>query len=77
VNALHRALLRRPRSLAPPVRESRRALGDRFLAEGSASLSLRERRALFGDPEIVDRLHEGIWQLPESGHGRGGARRRT
>ncbi len=67
VNALHRSLLRRPRSLAPSIRESRRALAERFLAEGSAALSPRERRILFGDPEILDRLHEGVWQLPESG----------
>ena len=65
VNALHRALLGRSRSRAPRLRAAREALLERALAEGPASLTLRERRILLGDPDLSDVLHRRVWELPD------------
>src|SRR5213595_2453347 len=65
VNALHRALLGRSRSLAPRLRAVREALLERALAEGPASLTVRERRILLGDPDLTDALHRRVWELPD------------
>jgi len=65
VNALHRALLGRSRSLAPSLQAARQALLERALAEGPASLTGRERRILLGDPELTDALHRRVWALPD------------
>jgi membrane glycosyltransferase len=65
VNALHRALIGRPRRLCETVREARRALVERALAAGPAALDARERRCLLMDPELLGELHERVWQLPE------------
>ena len=65
VNALHRALLGRSRSLAPSLRAAREALLERALAEGPASLTVRERRILLGDPDLTDAIPRRVWELPE------------
>ena len=65
MNALHRALLGRSRSLAPSLRAAREALLERALAEGPASLTVRERRILLGDPDLTDAIHRRVWELPE------------
>jgi len=65
VNALHRALLGRSRSLAPSLQAARQALLERALAEGPASLTGRERRILLGDPDLTDALHRRVWALPD------------
>jgi membrane glycosyltransferase len=65
VNALHRALLGKPRSLASDIRRARDRLRMRALYEGPASLSARERRILLHDPELMDALHEGVWALAD------------
>src|SRR5437667_180636 len=65
VNALHRALLGRSRSLALRLRAVREALLERALAEGPASLTVRERRILLGDPDLTDALHRRVWELPD------------
>ena len=65
LNALHRTLLGARRRLRPAIRAARVALLERALAEGPAALSAGERRRLLRDPELVDRLHERVWALPD------------
>jgi membrane glycosyltransferase len=65
VNTLHRSLLRGPRSLAPEIAERRDALLDRALQHGPAALNKKERKELLYDSERMERLHHGIWELPE------------
>jgi membrane glycosyltransferase len=65
VNALHRALLGARRSLRASIRAARRALLDRALAGGPASLSARERRVVLADPDLTDELHRRVWELPD------------
>jgi len=65
VNAVHRALLGMPRSLAPAIRAARWALVERALAQGSAALSARERRVVLMDPDMMDELHRRVWQQPD------------
>ncbi|MEW6271713.1 MAG: glucans biosynthesis glucosyltransferase MdoH [Thermodesulfobacteriota bacterium] len=64
VNALHRALLRRPRSLRESIRVARAELAERLVRDGARTLSAREQRTVFHDPQLVDRLHADTWQLP-------------
>ena len=64
VNALHRWLLRGPRSLKPSIRERRRVLVERALLAGPDALAAKERRLLLLDPERVDELHRRVWELP-------------
>ena len=79
VNALHRALLGRPRSLRASIRDARAILLNRALAQGPATLDGRERKILLGDPDLIDALHVRTWGLPERGvaglWGRPGAER--
>jgi len=63
VNALHRALQGRRRSVGDTVRAARAALVERALADGPGALEPRERRALFRDPGSVDALHRRTWSL--------------
>jgi membrane glycosyltransferase len=65
VNAVHRALLGRRRSLRARIRAAREALVARALAEGPESLSARPRRVLLLDPEATDALHERLWALAD------------
>ncbi len=65
VNALHQALLGPPRRLRPRIREQRQALLRRAIAEGPASLGLRERQIVLSDAELVQRLHASLWRLPD------------
>jgi membrane glycosyltransferase len=65
VNALHQALLRGPRRLAPAVRTARRAFLERALRLGPEALGNRERRVLLFDPEATSALHRGVWDLPD------------
>jgi membrane glycosyltransferase len=64
-NALHRALLRGRRSLRPAIRAARRALLERALVEGPAALGAAERRVLLLDPDCVEALHRGVWELTD------------
>jgi len=63
VNALHTALLRGPRSLAPSLRASRLALAERALAEGPDALRAPERRILLSDAASLLELHDRVWRL--------------
>lgn len=65
INAAHRTLLGAPRRLAPAIRAARAALLERALADGPQALSVSEKRQLLRDPELVARLHERVWALPE------------
>ncbi|MEO8603230.1 MAG: glucans biosynthesis glucosyltransferase MdoH, partial [bacterium] len=64
-NALHRALLGAPRRLTAAIRAARAALLERVLADGPRALLPRERRQLLVDPQVVERLHEQVWALPD------------
>jgi membrane glycosyltransferase len=64
VNALHRALLRRPRSVRESIASARVALAERLVRDGTGALSMREQRIVFHDPDSVDRMHAETWQLP-------------
>ncbi len=61
VNALHCALARGDRKLAPPIRAARRALVERVLADGPDALAKSERRTLLLDPELMGELHRRVW----------------
>lgn len=66
VNAVHRSLLRGPRSLKPSIRENRRRLVERALAEGPDALDRKERATLLVDPESLEELHRRVWELPSA-----------
>ncbi len=65
VNALHRALLGKSRSLKPSVRALRRRLIDRALAEGPAALETPQRKIALSDPDLLTELHYGVWELAD------------
>jgi membrane glycosyltransferase len=66
VNALHRGLLRRRRSVRAEIRAYRAALVMRAIVEGPGTLSERERRILLmHDPDSVETLHERVWALSD------------
>ena len=65
-NAIHCALLRGLRSLAPSVRAARRALAEKALAEGPHALAAGERRVLLSDLAQLRALHRGVWQLEDA-----------
>jgi membrane glycosyltransferase len=64
VNALHRALRGQSRSVKATVRTARSALLERVLADGPGALAARERRILLSDPDLVDQLHQRVWESP-------------
>jgi len=64
VNALHRALRGQSRSVQATIRAARAALLERVLADGPATLTARERRVLLSDPDLVDQLHQRVWESP-------------
>ncbi len=63
-NAVHRAMLRGPRSLAPGVRAQRSALAEKLLAGGPKALSKKEQKLLLVDPALMAELHLRLWSLP-------------
>jgi membrane glycosyltransferase len=65
VNALHRVLLGRSRSLKPSIRAARRALLERALYDGPAALAPRQRRILLSDPDLMCQLHQRVWELAD------------
>ena len=65
INALHRALLGRPRELKSSIRAARQRLVERGLAEGPAAVSTHERQILLADPDLMTALHERVWALPD------------
>jgi len=65
INALHRALLGKKRSLKASIRAARLALLERALTYGPIRLGVRERRLLLSDPDMVDQLHQRVWELPD------------
>jgi membrane glycosyltransferase len=65
-NAIHCALLRGARSLAPQIAAARDQLRDRALAQGPASLAIAERRVLLGDPQRAREIHRAVWQLEDA-----------
>ena len=64
VNALHRALLRAPRSLRPSIHSTRLAWLQTALAQGPQALNPQQRKVLLLDPALIVELHERIWALP-------------
>jgi len=65
-NAIHSALLRKPRSLAAPIAAARDELRDRALAKGPAALGVAERRVLLGDPQRMREMHRAVWHLEDA-----------
>jgi len=65
INALHRALLGRSRSLRHTIRAARGALLDRAIESGPSALNARERRLLLSDPDRVSELHDRVWGLAD------------
>jgi membrane glycosyltransferase len=65
-NAIHVALLRRPRSLAPRIAAARDELRERALAQGPDALEPAERRVLLGDAERMRELHRAAWHLEDA-----------
>jgi membrane glycosyltransferase len=65
VNAVHRALLGKPRTLTASIREARRAMLEKALAEGPKSLDTTERRILLLDPEKTTDIHRRVWNLSD------------
>ncbi len=63
MNAVHRALVGRRRSVREGIRASRRALLERALAEGPEVLTRQERRILLRDPDTTDALHRAVWSI--------------
>jgi membrane glycosyltransferase len=64
-NAIHTALLRGPRSLAPRIAAARDELMHRALAGGPEALSAAERRVLLGDPRRMREIHAAAWHLED------------
>jgi membrane glycosyltransferase len=65
LNALHIALLRRPRKVSPKVALRRKKYMEKALEFGPQSLSAQQKRELLHDPECMAALHTKVWELPE------------
>jgi membrane glycosyltransferase len=65
VNAIHRGLLGRRRSLQPGVAAERQALVERALLGSPAALPNDDRKILMLDPDAVDELHRRVWLLDD------------
>jgi membrane glycosyltransferase len=65
VNAVHRALLGKPRSLTAAIRAARRQTLDKALAEGPSALETRDRSVLLLDPVSSAALHRRVWNLSD------------
>lgn len=64
VAALHAALRRGPRRLAPAVVARRRELARRALGRGPATLAAPERESLLLDAPALAELHRAVWAAP-------------
>jgi len=62
-NAVHCALLGRPRSSRASIKEQRRTIAERALSNGPQTLDARHRRTLLLDPEQLDAMHHSVWRL--------------
>jgi membrane glycosyltransferase len=65
-NAIHAALLRGPRQLAPHLRDQREALVKRALSGGPAVLSDSEQRQILYDSASMHELHARVWRLEDA-----------
>jgi membrane glycosyltransferase len=65
VNALHRALRGERRLLKESIREDRRALLERAIADGPAALSPGDKRILLADADLMGALHRAVWELAD------------
>ncbi len=66
INAVHIAFLRRRSKRPTRKHEYLVRLAERFLINGPASLTKRERMALLQDYESMDQLHKKVWQTPST-----------
>ncbi|MBI5504546.1 MAG: glucans biosynthesis glucosyltransferase MdoH [Deltaproteobacteria bacterium] len=62
MNAVHRALLGKLRSLRPDIAEARGTLLDQVLAEGPGRADSRSRKVILNDPSLMDSIHRRLWQ---------------
>ncbi len=65
VNAIHRGLLGRRRSLQPALATERQALVERAARNGPTALAPAERKVVLLDPDAVDELHRTVWLLED------------
>jgi membrane glycosyltransferase len=54
----------RPRLLPDALRQARQRLVDQALSEGPQALSEAQRNLLLSDPDLLNALHERLWQMP-------------
>jgi len=64
-NALHCALLRRERKLTPDIDRRRQEILRKALEKGPAALSGKEKREILHDPGRMERMHTGVWEIPD------------
>ena len=65
LNAVHRIMLRGPRSLAPGLRQARRQLVERAVLGGPGALGAREKRLVLSDEAALAELHARVWRLED------------
>jgi membrane glycosyltransferase len=64
-NTLHRALLRRERTVTQVIAQRRQALQEKALALGPKSLSVREKKEMLYDPTRLAQLHRQVWEISD------------
>ncbi|MFN2375610.1 MAG: glucans biosynthesis glucosyltransferase MdoH [Candidatus Binatia bacterium] len=62
MNAVHRSTLGARRRLKSAIREARRVLLDRIVAEGPDATDTRARRVILTDPDLIDEIHARVWR---------------
>lgn len=66
VNAAHRSLLRAKTGASHRASPYLKALQDKLLTQGPASLSNREKMAILMHAGVIGDLHERLWRMPEA-----------
>lgn len=68
VNALHRSFLRKKKRVSLALMRQRQSLEEKALRGGPDSLSVKEKKELLHDGEVLDRLHRKVWSLSRREH---------
>jgi membrane glycosyltransferase len=63
VHAVHICLNQKRDRVSGRIADRRRRLVEKALSEGPAKLSLEEKRTLLSDPELLNQLHQGVWEI--------------
>jgi membrane glycosyltransferase len=64
-NALHRALLRKERTVCEKIAERRCEIRSKALSRGPGALSEGEKREILYDPGQMERLHREVWEISD------------